>query len=91
MYNDPNTVDRTVLSELQKSREEEKESDIMLDEVRVTIGKMKNKSPGIDNIQAAAEDNGILVIWQLLHQVWSKEKIPGNWKKAVIVPIHKKG
>ena len=47
LYNDPNTVDRTVLSELQKSREEENEPAIMLDEVRATIGKMKkNKSTG---------------------------------------------
>jgi hypothetical protein len=96
LYNDPNAVDKTVLSELGKSKEEEKEPGIMMDEVRVAIDKMKkNKSPGIDNImseeiQAAAEGNGILVIWQLLQQVWSKEEIPRDWKRAVIVPIHKK-
>jgi len=45
---------------------------------------MKNKSPGIDNItvediQAAAEDIGIVVdICQLLQQVWSKEEFPAD-------------
>jgi len=68
----------------------------MLDEVRAAIAKMKNKSPGIDNItaeeiQAAAEDVGIVAdIWQLIQQVWSKEEFPADLKKAVIVPIHKK-
>jgi len=46
LYNDPNTVYRNVLSELQKSTEEENEPGILLDEGRTATAKMKkNKSP----------------------------------------------
>jgi Reverse transcriptase (RNA-dependent DNA polymerase) len=98
LYDDPITVDRTALSEISKTREEEKTRHHAgwSDEVRAArVKMMKNKSPWIDNImaeevQATAERNSKLTIAQLLRQVWRKEEIPGDWKKAVIIPIHKK-
>jgi len=66
----------------------------MLAEVRAAISKMKqSKSPGIDNItaeeiQAANEGNGLLVMWQLLRQVYGTEtkfRFLTDRRKAVIV------
>jgi hypothetical protein len=40
----------------------------------------KYKSPGNDNIPA-----------ELINSVWNKEKLPGQWKESIIVPVYKKG
>jgi hypothetical protein len=29
-------------------------------------------------------------IHKLINSVWNKEKLPDQWKKSIIVPIHKK-
>ena len=28
---------------------------------------------------------------KLIIAIWNKEELPGEWKKSIIVPIHKKG
>jgi hypothetical protein len=30
-------------------------------------------------------------IHKLINSVWNKEELPDQWKKSIIVPVHKKG
>jgi len=70
--------------------------DIMLDEVADALNRMKlKKAPGVDNItteelQAAAEILGVKVLHKLFQRIWMEEKIPDDWRKAIIIPTHKK-
>jgi len=59
------------------------------------IKKLKtNKSPGVDKISAeeiqAAGQSGVAAIFELCNKIWENEQFPQMWKKAMIVPIHKK-
>lgn len=67
-----------------------------LEEIKSQIKILKNnKSPGEDDIQSELLKKGgeemVFWIWKVIHEVWTTEKIPEEWKTAVICPIHKKG
>jgi len=51
--------------------------------------------PGIDQIPAELIKAGgrtiCLEIHKIIISIWKKEKLPEEWKKSIIVPIHKKG
>lgn len=53
------------------------------------------KAPGVDQVSAeaikAGRDTLLHRLHALLKTIWRTERIPLAWKKAVIVPIHKKG
>ena len=64
-------------------------------EVELATDKLKShKSPGIDKIPAEMVKAGgriiCLEIRKLIIYNWKKEKLPEEWKKSIIVPIHKK-
>jgi hypothetical protein len=64
--------------------------------MEIAVGKLKRyESLGTDQILAK-----LIRVWgetlyseihKLIHSVWNKEKLPQQWKEAIIVPIHKKG
>ena len=65
-------------------------------EVRNAIQKLKmNKSPGGDQISAemllADLDTAVKVLTNLLGKIWSKEKLPDDWTKGIIIKLPKKG
>jgi len=65
-------------------------------EIELAIDKLKShKSPGIDRIPAELiKVRGrtiLLEIHKLITSIWKKEELPEEWKKSIIVPIHKKG
>ena len=65
-------------------------------EVELAINKLKShKSPGIDQIPAELIKAGgrtiCLEIHKLFTSIWKKEKLPEEWKKSIIMPIHKEG
>ena len=65
-------------------------------EGELAIDKLKShKSRGIDQIPAELIKAGgriiCLEIHKLITSIWKMEKLPEEWKKSIIVPIHKKG
>jgi hypothetical protein len=53
------------------------------------------KPPGSNQIPAeliqAGGETLHSEIHELINSIWSKEKLPDQWKKSSIVPVHKKG
>lgn len=64
--------------------------------MKAAIAKMKlGKAPGADNIAAeelvaATQGTGLKIIHKLYLRVCEEEEVPSEWKRAIIVPIHKK-
>jgi len=62
----------------------------------LAIKKLKShKSPGTDQIPAELIKAGGRKIRSEIHKltisIWSKEKLPEEWKESIILPINKKG
>ena len=67
-----------------------------IDEVKAAVRTLRNgKASGIDQIISEAIKAGRNILLQrirsLLQTMWRTERIPSVWKKAVVIPIHKKG
>ncbi|XP_023238427.1 probable serine/threonine-protein kinase tsuA [Centruroides sculpturatus] len=65
-------------------------------EVKAAIGSLNiGKAAGLDLITAEAIKAGGDILhhrlYLLIKTIWHTEQIPAIWKKAIIVPIHKKG
>ena len=65
-------------------------------EVKAAVKSLKNgKAPGIDQITAEMIKAGGDILLQRLHVlltcIWDTEYVPSAWKKAIVVPILKKG
>jgi len=65
-------------------------------EFELAIDKLKShKSPGTDQIPAELIKAGGRTICLEIHKritsIWKKEEFPEEWKKSIIVPIHKNG
>jgi hypothetical protein len=62
-------------------------------EVEIAVIKLKKyKSPGSDEIPVESGGEMLLsVIHKLINSVWNKEELPDQWKKSIIVSVHKKG
>ncbi|MDA8010637.1 MAG: reverse transcriptase family protein, partial [Alphaproteobacteria bacterium] len=76
--------------------DEEERAPIAVEEVEVAISKLKNgKSPGICGISAEMLKAGRTVVVKWLHRImslaWENGQVPEDWRRAVIVPVHKKG
>ena len=70
--------------------------DITEDEIRRSIWKLKSgKSSGVCGIQGELLKAGgeVTVKWlqEIYSMVWRTGVVPRDWRRAVIVPIHKKG
>ena len=99
---DPNNTEET-FNEINQSEDRCKledeigeEDDITLEEIERAVKQMrKNKAPGLCNITAEMLQNSGVYTIRWLHRVitavWQTEKTPSDWRKAIIIPIHKKG
>ena len=66
------------------------------EEMKAAVEKLKNnKAPGPDGITTEILEEGYKYmenrIYELIVQIWNKERIPLTWVEALICPIHKKG
>ena len=67
-----------------------------MDEISKAIDQLRrDKAPGVCNITTELlRDTGVSTkVWlhRVISTVWEQESIPQDWKKAIIIPIHKKG
>ena len=67
-----------------------------IDEVKAAVRTLRNgKASGVDQITSEAIQAGGDILLQRIHSllqtIWRTERIPSVWKKAVVIPIHKKG
>jgi hypothetical protein len=65
-------------------------------EVETATGKLKSyKSPGTNQSPAELIKTVGEILYSEIHKLicseWNKEELPQQWKKFIIVPIHKKG
>jgi hypothetical protein len=55
---------------------------------------MSASKEGGDQIPAELIQAGEILLsamHKLINSVWNKEELPDQWKKSIIVPVHKKG
>ncbi|CAF1470293.1 unnamed protein product [Adineta ricciae] len=67
-----------------------------IEQVKTAMQPLRNgKAPGADHVTAEAIKAGGNVLLRRLHAllqtIWRTEQIPPTWRKAIMVPIHKKG
>jgi hypothetical protein len=73
-----------------------RDMEVTVDEISKAINQLRrDKAPGVCNITAELlRDTGMSTkVWlhRVISTVWEQENIPQDWKKAIIIPIHKKG
>jgi hypothetical protein len=96
LYNDANRTDDEYLENIAVAENTESIPTLGEDEVEAAINRMKlRKAPGLDNItteelQAGTEGVGLKIIHRLCKMVWEREQWPSDWKRSIIIPIHKK-
>ena len=72
------------------------EPDILQSEIREAMNHLRTgKAPGIDNIPAEllkeSGDEGVKVMHKLCNKIWRQRTWPQDWKRAVFLPLPKKG
>ena len=100
LYRDNHDQDPLLIQELESIapplRSKGNHNDVLPTEVRKAVGKLKNnKGVGIDGIPAELIKQGgeklLERVGQLIDTIWSSEKIPDEWTKAILVTMPKKG
>ncbi|CAK1596230.1 unnamed protein product, partial [Parnassius mnemosyne] len=82
------------LNEIEIPKEEEIDRDISIDEIMKAMKSMKaGKAAGYDRVSLEMLRAGEGVVADLLYTLfnlcWELKRVPGDWCKAVIVPIYK--
>jgi hypothetical protein len=97
LYNQNVSIDNTVIDELwQSNNEDEDEPDLLVEEVRAAISKLKTrKAPGVDGIEGDLIRNGgetmVKVMHKICSKIWQTGTFPKLWTQSLIIVIPKKG
>ena len=75
---------------------EEADEEITLEEVRNSIAKLKSKkAPGVCGVTGEMLKAGGEVTVRWMHSIvnvaWEAGSVPEDWRKALVIPVHKKG
>ena len=75
---------------------EEADEEITLEEVRNSIAKLKSKkAPGVCGVTGEMLKAGGEVTVRWMHSIvtvaWKAGSVPEDWRKALVIPVHKKG
>ena len=94
VLNVQSVVAGNVIEELE-DRSEVETTQVTREEVEQAVRKLQNcKAAGEDEIVAELLKNGgnAMIDWllEILQEVWKTKHVPSEWKKAVLVPLHKK-
>ena len=94
VLNVQSVVEGNVVEELE-DRSEVEITQVTREEVEQAVRKLQNcKAAGEDEIVAELLKNGgdAMIDWllEILQEVWKTKQVPSEWKKAVLVPLHKK-
>ena len=95
MYSNNHSTDNVQLCE-KETEQEEPMLPPLRSEIEWAIKSLKDgKSPECDNIQAemikASGEEGIDLYHKLCTKIWEAEKWPSDWKRAIFIPLPKKG
>ena len=96
LLNPTTNISQTQISINSVEGERVPEPEPTLEEIKSIIQKLKNNtSPGIDSLNSelfkCGGDEVYKAMYELILLIWRQEKMPEQWNKAIIVPIHKKG
>lgn len=80
----------------EEEESEEREKELSWREVEEAVKRMKKgRAAGVDEVTiemvTAAGEIGMQWFYRVVRAIWKEMRTPGEWKKAVIVPIFKKG
>jgi len=78
------------------SKVEVEVEELTIAEVKKAIRNLKNnKTAGTDGIHPELINYGVNKLlnrmYEVVRQIWEEERIPEEWNKTIIVPIHKRG
>lgn len=84
------------INEAEENKDVVLDQDITIEEVKQIMRNLaRNKASGIDGVTneilLAGKQQIVQSIWILCRMAWESEKIPEEWAKGLIVPIHKMG
>ena len=94
VLNVQNEVEANVLEDLEDHSETDT-SQLTSEEVEQAVKKLQNgKAAGEDEIVAEMLKSGgeVMIDWllEILQEVWRTKQLPSEWKKSILVPVHKK-
>ena len=94
VLNVQNVVEATVFEDLEDCSETDTPQ-VTREEVEQAVKKHQNdKAAGADEIVGELLKNGgeVMIDWllEILQEVWRTKRVPSEWKKAILVPVHKK-
>ena len=94
VLNVQNEVEANVLEDLEDHSETDT-SQLTREEVEQAVKKLQNgKAAGEDEIVAEMLKSGgeVMIDWllEILQEVWRTKQLPSEWKKSILVPVHKK-
>ena len=94
VLNVQNEVEVKMLEDLEHHSETDM-SQLTREEIEQAVKKLQNgKAAGEDEIVAEMLKNGgeVVIDWllEILQEVWRTKQLPSEWKKSILVPVHKK-
>ena len=91
-----NNTNKTSEENSNNFKEDDHDDFVTEEELQEIISKLKNgKTPGWDKVTTemfkCMGKEGVRMLLEIYNRIWNEERIPQDWKTALIVPIYKNG